>query len=387
MTDEKRTTLPMRSPRPWHGMTPRIWFGMLAANRFAISPTRIPMALAISIITWINLVLALLSEAIYGRAARQAKLRHPPLFVLGHWRTGTTLLHELLVQDKRFIYPTTFDCMAPTHFLLTGRFLGRCLGWTLPKKRPMDDMAVGFDHPQEDEFALMNLGADSPYIEWAFPNRGFHTDSLAMDADAPERREHWKQCLDWFLRRQSLKDTSARIVLKSPPHTARIKTILELYPDARFVHIVRDPRVVIPSTVRTWKRMSDALSLQIRRDRPLEDHIFQMFEMMYDRFEQDRALIPDGQFHQLRYEDLVVNPLSELEAIYRALDLGDFETARPAVAKHLDGVKTYKTNKYELEANLAVQIQDHCGDYMLRYGYADPRPAEVVPALLAKGTI
>jgi hypothetical protein len=357
-------------------MTPRIWFGLLAANRFAISPTRIPMALAISIITWIDLVLFWISEAIYGRAARNAKLRHPPLFVLGHWRTGTTLLHELLVQDKRFIYPTTFDCMAPTHFLLTAKFLGRCLGWTLPKKRPMDDMAVGFHHPQEDEFALMNLGADSPYIEWAFPNRGFHTDSLAMDAYAPERREQWKRCLDWFLRRQSLKDTSARIVLKSPPHTARVKTILELYPDARFVHIVRDPRVVIPSTVRTWQRMSDALSLQIRRDRPLEDHIFQMFEMMYDRFERDRALIPDRQFHQLRYEDLVANPLAEIEAIYRQLDLGDFETARPAMAKHLEGVKNYKTNKYPLDAELAARIQHHCGDYMRRYGYADLQPVQ-----------
>jgi len=360
---------------------------MLAANRFAISPSRIPMAMAISIITWINLVLAWISEAIYGRRARNSKLRHPPLFVLGHWRTGTTLLHELLVQDKRFIYPTTFDCMVPRHFLLTAGFFCRWFGWLLPKTRPMDDMAVGFDRPQEDEFALMNLGADSPYIEWAFPNRGFHTEALSMENLPAERRERWKKCLDWFMRRQGLKDTNARIVLKSPPHTARVKMILELYPDARFVHIVRDPRVVIPSSVRTWKRMSDAFSLQIRRDRPLEDHIFRMFEVMYDRFEQDRALIPENQFHQLRYEDLVANPLAELEAIYQRLDLGDFESARPAVEKHLDGVKNYKTNKYQLADELAARVQDHCGDYMRRYGYADPECSRPAPAGMEQGAV
>jgi hypothetical protein len=368
-------------------MTPRIWFGMLAANRFAISPSRIPMALAISIATWINLVLAWISEAIYGRAARNLKLRHPPLFVLGHWRTGTTLLHELLVQDKRLIYPTTFDCMAPRHFLLTAGFFCRWFGWLLPKTRPMDDMPFGFDRPQEDEFALMNLGADSSYLEWAFPNRGFHTDSLAMDRLPAERREQWKKRLDWFMRRLGLKDTTARIVLKSPPHTARVKTILELYPDARFIHIVRDPRAMIPSSVRTWKRMSDALSLQIRRDRPLEDHIFRMFDLMYDRFEQDKLLIPENQFHQLRYEDLVADPLAELERIYERLDLGDFDTARAAVAKHVEGVKNYKTNKYRPDDALAARIQDHCGDYMRRYGYTDLQPAQPAPAGVEQGVV
>lgn len=380
MGQEQPATLPKRSPRPWHGMPPGIWFPLLARNHFAVSLTRIPMAVSVSILCWFNLFAGWLSEAIYGRRARAVEMRHPPLFVLGHWRSGTTLLHELLVKDSRMIYPTTFDCMAPRHFLLTAKIFERWFDWLLPKKRPMDDMLVGFDRPQEDEFALMNLGAGSPYLEWAFPNRGFATENLTLQSLPAERRVRWKARLDWFLRRQSLKNPAARLVLKSPPHTARVKLILELYPDARFVHIARDPRSLIPSTLRMWTRMTDAVSLQIRRDQPLEPHIFNMFELMYERFEEEKELIPPNQLHQIRYEDLVANPLAELASIYRELDLGDFETARPAVAKYLEGVKDYKTNKFSLDPELTAKIQRHCGDYMRRYGYAEDQTVTSAPA-------
>ena len=214
-------------------MTPGVWFPLLVRNRFAVSLQRIPMAISISLATWLNLLFFLVSEAIYGRRARALKLRQPPLFVIGHWRTGTTLLHELLVQDRRFIYATTFDCMAPTHFLLTAGFFTRWFDWLLPKTRPMDDMPVGFDRPQEDEFALMNLGVGSPYLHWAFPNRRAHMEYLALDTLTDQQRERWKGGFDWFMRRQALKDPAARIVVKSPPHTARVRQILELYPDRR----------------------------------------------------------------------------------------------------------------------------------------------------------
>jgi len=369
MSKERRATLPMRSPRPWHGMTPAVWFRLLAANRFAVSPSRIPTAFSISIFTWLNLALSWISEAIYGRRARQTALARPPLFVLGHWRTGTTLVHELLVQDPQFIFPTTYDCMAPRHFLFSGRFVPKWFGWLLPKTRPMDDMAVGFDRPQEDEFALMILGAGSPYLEWGFPNSGSRTRYLTLHDIPPNERQHWRWAMDWFMRRLNLKTPGARIVVKSPAHTARVKTLLDLYPDARFVHIVRDPHVVIPSAIRTWMRMTDAVSLQIRRDRPLDDHIFDMFERMYESFERDRALIPEANFYELRYEDLIADPLGQLEAMYSRLGLGDFETVRPAVQKYLDGVKNYRTNRYDHDPDLAAKIHTRCASYLDRYGY------------------
>ena len=92
------------------------------------------------------------------------------MFIIGHWRSGTTYLHELMSLDARFFSPTTYQCFAPHHFLVSQWLIARYLGFLMPKQRPMDNMAAGWDRPQEDEFALLTLGAPTPYLRMAFPN-------------------------------------------------------------------------------------------------------------------------------------------------------------------------------------------------------------------------
>ena len=89
--------------------------------------------------------------------------------MIGHWRSGTTLLHELLVRDPRHTYPDTYACFAPNHFLVSGWWMKPCLKVLLPSQRPIDNMPAGWDHPQEDEFALCNMGVPSPYLTIIFP--------------------------------------------------------------------------------------------------------------------------------------------------------------------------------------------------------------------------
>ena len=76
-----------------------------------------------------------------------------------------------MVRDERLSSPSTYQCFAPNHFLVSEWFFRSFCGWLLPGKRPMDNMAAGWDRPQEDEFALMNLGLPSPYRRMAFPNQ------------------------------------------------------------------------------------------------------------------------------------------------------------------------------------------------------------------------
>ncbi|MFH1330999.1 MAG: sulfotransferase [Actinomycetota bacterium] len=100
MADREPARLWRRTPRPWHGMTPAVWLRLLACNRAAVSPGRLPMALAISALSLGNSAAGLLQRARYGRAIAGATVGPPPLFIIGHWRTGTTLLHELLALDE-----------------------------------------------------------------------------------------------------------------------------------------------------------------------------------------------------------------------------------------------------------------------------------------------
>ncbi len=370
MSRKAPNRLPARPPRNWHGMTVGPWFRLLRKNRFAVSPSRLPMALSISIVSGCNSLLRLVSESIYAKRANAIKLQYPPLFLLGHWRTGTTYLHELLVKDEQFSYPTTYDCMAPHHFLLSGNVVSRWLNWLLPSTRPMDNMSVGFSRPQEDEFALMNLGTGSPYLEWAFPNRPHDYDQYLTLSEIDEASlAEWQCHLMWFLQRLTLKD-QRRQVLKSPTHTARIPTLLKLFPEASFIHIVRNPLEVIPSTIRMWQQMADSLGLQVPKEGPCEERIFHTFEVMYRAFNQHRSLIGDSHYYLIRYEDLVADPLGQLEAIYRHLKLGDFQQVHSLVSSYLAATRSYQTNEYRITDTLKEKIIRRCGNYMHEYGYS-----------------
>src|SRR4051794_25837920 len=335
-TDAPLHRYPRWAMRFWHGMDFSTWVKLLARNRFRFAPIRTSMVATVTIASVMNSFASVFESLLFSHAIRRSRLKEPPLFVLGHWRSGTTLMHELLMLDPRHTCPTTYQCLAPHHFLWTEWFLPRLISFLMPAKRPMDNMPAGLDRPQEDEFAIVNLGEPSPYLTWAFPNHGPVFDEyLDLRNLMPADREKWKETWRNFVKRVALK-TKRRIVLKSPTHTARVRTILEVYPDARFIHIVRDPLVLFPSTVRLWKSLSLVQGFQIPRndDVWVEKHVLDQFVRMYESFEQDRELVPAGRLVDIRYEDLVADPVEEMREIYTKLALGDFGDVEPAISRY-----------------------------------------------------
>lgn len=359
---------PEWSPRVWEGMDCFAWLRMLAANRFAVAPPYWYIAGIISANSVTNTAFRWLVNARFGARVRATRVE-PPVFVIGHWRTGTTLLHELLICDGRFGFPDMQDCFNPNHALLTGNFFKRYLRFLLPAKRPMDNMHVGWERPQEDEFALALLGLPSTYTDFAFSRRPpMHPGALDLSGLSPAQLARWKRLFLRFLREVTLR-TGKRLVLKSPPHTARLPVLLELFPDAKFVHIVRDPHVVFPSTMKLWLSLARAHGLQKPEWPGLEEKVLREFRVIYDRLEEARPLLKPGHFHELRYEEFVTNPVGELEKVYAALDLGDFGAARPSVEEYLRQNANYETNRHELTPEQRALIEDRWGDVIRRYGY------------------
>ncbi len=365
---------PWWSPRFWHGMPLHVWWGLVAEHGGKIQPLKLGLAATVSAAAIFNSVAEPLSDARYRRRLRQPPKTPPPVFILGHWRSGTTLLHELMMLDERFCCPSTYQCFAPGHFLLTETLLTRALAWVMPAKRPMDNVAAGWSRPQEDEFALANMGAPSPYRRMAFPatstNAPVALDLTKLPADDLAR---WKSAMRRFLARLAVRDPR-RPILKSPPHTARMGILADMFPGARFLHVVRDPFVVFPSTVRLWRSLDEVQGFQVDRGERLEEYVFACFEEMYAAFERDRPQLAAGQLHEVRYEDLVRDPVGKLAEAYDALQLGDFATLQPTLEDHARSrqMTKYRTNTYRHEPRLVSEIARRWQPFIERYGYRAP---------------
>ena len=367
---EKLETNPYRfwAARFWHGMLISAWWRLLRKNRFRVSLTRIPLATTISWCTIFNSLARPVQNLVYGRRLARTEISEDPIFIIGHWRSGTTMLHELLVLDERFTYPDSYQCFAPNHFLVT-RWLITKLTFLLPKQRPMDNMLMGWDRPQEDEFAICNMGLPSPYLTMAFPNEPpHHPEYLDFKNVSEEDRARWQHLLREFLRAITLR-TPKRIVLKSPPHTGRIKVLLEMFPRARFVHIVRDPYNLFASNIKLWKTLYKYQALQEPKNQGLDEFVFSSFERMYAAFDEQRALIDPSRFYELRYEDLVADQTGQMRALYEHLGLGDFEQVLPKLEDYLAKTRDYQTNKWQSDPALEAKIDERWGPYMEQYGY------------------
>ncbi|MFL5340770.1 MAG: sulfotransferase family protein [Gemmataceae bacterium] len=357
------------APRFWEGCNLPAWVRLLAHNRFDVQPPYWYIAAIISCVSSIHSVLQFFEAAFYRHALRRTPVARPPLFILGHWRTGTTLLHELLILDPRHAFPTTYQCLEPNHFVLTDGVVPRLFNFLLPGRRPMDNMAAGWDRPQEDEFALCMLGQPSPYLTIAFPNRPpQHPEYLDLDSVPPRQREAWKAAFFGFLQKITYRNPR-RLVLKSPPHTARIPILLEMFPEAQFVHISRNPYVVFPSTVNLWKSLYRKHGLQTPTFGGLEEQVFATFVRMSEKYEAGKKQIDPSRLHELRYEDLVRDPLAEMQRLYEKLNLGSFDAAKPRIQQYLERNKNYETNKYDLSPDLRAEVARRWGDYIRKWGY------------------
>lgn len=176
-----------------------------------------------------------------------APLASPPLFIMGLWRSGTTLLHEMLSGIDGFLAPTSQQCLRPASFRLAPQ-----QPRTSIMRRPMDDVMVSDESPQEDEFALLLLGVSSLYQGILDPRRLGTLQRLLIDDGDTAWQVPWER----FIRGVAAVSPD-RLVIKSPNHLFRTKSIRARFPESPFVAIVRDPRQLYFSNIRTWNALID----------------------------------------------------------------------------------------------------------------------------------
>ncbi|TWT65416.1 Sulfotransferase domain protein [Posidoniimonas polymericola] len=358
--------------RIWSGMRFTHFFRMLRQHGYRIDPQRIGMALVLGQMTPWNSSLYGLQQLLFGRKIRDAKIEHPPVFIIGHWRSGTTHLHELLIRDRQFGYATTYQCFAPWHFVVSEGWLGKILNILLPSKRPMDNMATGMGRPQEDEFGLTVMGAPSMYYRMGFPkDPAEHLDTLTMRDVTGDDRRRFIEAITFFYRALTYKH-GKRLLLKSPPHTGRIEFLSTMFPGAKFVHISRHPYSLFPSMQRTWRALYEAQGFQLRDEYgpEFDEHVHQCYEAMYDHYDQQADALAPGQYCEVRYEQLAADPLGVVKQIYDTLELPGYDAMQPALAEYVASLKDYQPNRLKTPETAKDEIDRRWAWYFQRFGYA-----------------
>lgn len=331
-------------PAGFTGMTFGDWLRALAENRFCVNPRYWPGAANITANCLANSSLKCWENFRHGRAIR-ATVVPPPLFVLGVWRSGTTHLHNLLARDERFAFPTTFEVFYPHTFLSTERTIKPFMAFMMPERRPQDNVRMGIDEPQEDEFALCGLTRLSFTLAWAFPRNASYYRFLTLRDATPEERRRWQHALYAFVQKLTYKHRKP-LILKSPAHMGRIRLLLEIFPNAKFVHIHRDPFAVFKSSLYTSRAVTHVWSLQRYEPPDLESVILRQHREVWDAFFEERRLIPPERFCELSYDDLTRDPIAALRQIYERLDLPPFDVAEPKFREYIASLADYRPNQF-----------------------------------------
>ncbi|MEQ8788192.1 MAG: sulfotransferase [Pirellulaceae bacterium] len=360
------------------GITFEDWLRLLAENRFSIDPPYWGRALTITLQSLVNSLVARRERARFEKQIDATEIQ-PPVFVLGMWRSGTTHLQNLLSQDARFAFPNYFQSLFPHTFLLMEQRSAKMADALAPKKRPLDNVRLGMDQPCEDEMALCALVQRSFMLSLVFPRRADFYDRYLTFREADQNDLHrWKQAFHWFVRKLTYKH-GRPLVLKSPGHTCRIKLLLELFPDARFVHIHRHPYDVYVSAKRSASRLVPYWALQRVDLNAVADTVFESNTEFYTAFFEERPLIPVGQFHELAFEDLERDPVAELQKTYTALDLPDFHVVEPRLREYLASLAGYQKNAMSVlppEDRQRIQIAwPWCFD---QWGYSREPAAQAI---------
>ncbi len=299
-----------------------------------------------------------------------------PVFILGHWRSGTTHLFNLMSRDPRFAWPDPIATGLPWDFLLLGRALRPLLKRALPESRLIDNVAVNPDSPQEDEIALASMQTLSYYHALYFPKdlpghfeRGAFPDAAGVSNRGLERRA---RRLKHYSRKLLLNMPGDTLLVKNPIHTGQVAWIRSIWPEARFIHIHRNPYIVFESTRNFYRKLLPAYALQPFEVEAAEPLILDAYPRMLERLYAHTDDLPANQFIEISYDELDAQPLACLAQVYRQLGLEGFEDIEHDLREYLDSIRDYKKNPHRFTAETLDKVDAAWGEYLARWGYERP---------------
>ena len=358
---------------PLFGISTRNWIKLLNKNG-GVDNKYLTRGAFITLSSIFTAPARILFKLKYKSKINNTKIKNPPVFIIGHWRSGTTYLHELLSEDPKFCYVSLWQTMLPDSFLIIEP-IKKFLSNFLPKERPMDKIEVTIDGPYEEEAGIAVINLWSFFHGLHFPKNAEeqYLKSIHYQGLTDKERNQWKNNYLQFMKNVSYANDSKRLLLKDPANTARITLLLELFPDAKFIHIYRNPYKIYLSTIKMRNRVLDKLALQDRDEKEIDIQVIENYKRLMNGFFEQKKLIPKENYVEIRYEDLVKDPLKQVKKIYTKLKLPGFKMALPGINKYLERKKDYKTNVYKIDKKIIDKVKKHWSFTIEQWGYKPPK--------------
>ncbi|MGM0496964.1 MAG: sulfotransferase family protein [Bacteroidota bacterium] len=278
-----------------------------------------------------------------------------PVFIIGHWRSGTTYIHNLLSMDPSFFYQNKYQNFFSDNFLTTEDFfkpvLSKMMSSTSPVKnwKAKAHKTMNMDTPSESDTALISEISEFTY-HWGhlFPKacKQYFDKYLFLENISEKELSKWKQTMHHLLNKVYLKNNKGRLLIKNPGDTARIKQLLDLYPDAKFIFIHRNPYDVFYSNLKLWTNVLDTVALQKISEKEKKDIVLNVYHKLHQKYLEQKDLLKSNQLVEVSYDDLTGFPLNTLHQIYEKLELPEYNKAIPFFKPYIEETTNWRKSEY-----------------------------------------
>ena len=319
----------------------------------------------------------LIEKFLYWKKLESFRLSQDPVFILGYYRSGTTHLQEVLLEDPRFAFLNFYQCYFANGHLVTERIFKKLFQKIMTAvgfKHPAHGVPFLFDMPGEEDVSMVASGFRHA-CSWGqlFPKsfKSLFNQFVYFEGVKEEDRELFEHEYLMLLKRVAWARQNRPLLLKSPPMTARIRLLKRLFPKAKFIYIYRSPYYVYKSNQKLWKTFHEQC-LQSSSVEEANENILWSFDKCLDFYERDKNLLDENQLIEVQYESFMKDPIGHLEKIYTKLGMKDFQSLKPRFENFLKLKHGTNVDRYRFSEEDLKTVELRLKRWIELYGYSRP---------------
>lgn len=326
--------------------------------------------------SFFTLPMRIIENLKFHRKIKKTKIEKDPIFIMGYYRTGTTYLHLLFAKDKKLAFMSNLEGYAPLFYLSFSDLTRKLMEKSLPPTRPMDNVPLRLDEPIEEEYAVGAASKYSLFNALIFPRKfEYFSRFLTFDECNAKDGEKWKRVYHRALQKVTYSKNGNQLILKNPPNAFKIKYLLELYPNAKFIYTYRDPYILWLSMYKFYLKTLEIFALQKWDYEKIKEGYMRNFNTMLTKLEETKHLIPPENYVEIKYEDFVENPIPFMKELYQKFHLEGYADVEPEFIAHFESQKEYVPNTWEISDEVIREVNEHWDAYREKYGYPRLEPS------------